>query len=209
MSDSQNSLFGSEKVEETHNPKSQNRAWNITSTGKDLFEVVSTYQKAIRRGDEELALKACMDLFNSDKDQYAWERLMTVVSEDIGIANPHLPSQVHALYGMSKVTKEKTKKHNGLNLIHAVLLCVRSKKSRIVDEIACIDWKGSDEDRAYEIPDYALDLHTRKGKIKKRDYVHFFEEGAKLENEDLDLYNPYKEKCHKIFYEIAKDKKEN
>jgi hypothetical protein len=43
---------------------------------------------------------------------------------------------------------------------------------------------------AREIPDYALDLHTSRGRAAKRRWAHFWEEGAKLHNQEP-LHDPY------------------
>jgi hypothetical protein len=48
------------------------------------------------------------------------------------------------------------------------------------------------EGKRLEIPDFALDMHTAKGKAKGRGYEHFFNEGSKLENESGS--NPWKER---------------
>ena len=52
-----------------------------------------------------------------------------------------------------------------------------------------------------EIPDYALDKHTYRGKKMGRGLDHFFAEGAKLENQTVE--DPYEKKV----YEALKKKK--
>jgi len=71
-----------------------------------------------------------------------------------------------------------------LFLVHAVLVLVRSKKSRVVDHSLITMYAG--ERPELEIPDVALDKHTPKGKRMGRGFEHFFDEGGKLENCDLD-----------------------
>ena len=67
----------------------------------------------------------------------------------------------------------------------------RSPKSRIVDDLfATIDSDIKDYNKKIEIPDYALDKHTFRGKKMGRGNKHFLEEGAKIVNEKGE--NPYK-----------------
>jgi len=47
-----------------------------------------------------------------------------------------------------------------------------------------------------EIPDYALDNHTARGKSKGRGVEFFIKEGTKLVNETM--ADPYKERAEKI-----------
>ena len=48
----------------------------------------------------------------------------------------------------------------------------------------------ADEGLKRDIPDYALDFHTRRGKSSGRSWDHWDNEGCKLENEKgLDIYH--------------------
>ncbi len=61
--------------------RDQNRRW----------ELVSTYQKSIRRADAQMALKI-VSAFDSIPEHrpYLWRRLLTTVAEDVGPADPVL-----------------------------------------------------------------------------------------------------------------------
>jgi hypothetical protein len=61
-------------------------------------EVVSALQKAIRRGLEDDALYWAVELDESGWGEYCWSRLFVIVSEDVGLAEPHLPATIAALY---------------------------------------------------------------------------------------------------------------
>ena len=68
-----------------------------TRHGHRLDEAVSSLQKSIRRGlVDDAAYWACelMEGYYA----YLWRRLKVILSEDIGIAEPHLPATIHALY---------------------------------------------------------------------------------------------------------------
>jgi replication-associated recombination protein RarA len=88
-----------------------------------------------------------------------------------------------------------------LFLVHAVLYLARSPKSRIVDNLLNIVYNA---DERLEIPDYALDMHTYRGRKMGRGLEHFFAEGAKLVNQALE--DPYEKKAFEI---LMKNKKKN
>lgn len=48
-----------------------------------------------------------------------------------------------------------------------------------------------------KIPDYAVDMHTFKGKLMGRSFKHFHEVGSQLINESLEVKNIYKERAEK------------
>lgn len=157
----------------------------LTKNGYDFFECTSSFQKSIRRCDENNALFFAVELYNSNYAEYVWKRIFVMLSEDIGLANPALPQQIWSLYEMYSLLKAKKDKHEPekLHFTHAVLLLVRSPKSRLVDW-ALIDAFRKHDERVATTPalDVALDKHTRRGKALGRGFDHFFEEGCKLEN---------------------------
>jgi replication-associated recombination protein RarA len=167
--------------------------FNVTTKGgHPLGEVASAFQKSIRRGLEDEALHWGVELDVSNFGEYAWKRLRIMASEDVGLAEPYLPATVFALYqNWLDQRKKRDLKHGPerLFLVHAILLLVRAKKSRIVDH-ALITYYGNHARR--DIPDYALDKHTGAGRRLGRGVAHFFDEGIHLENM-ADLDDPYRE----------------
>lgn len=156
-----------------------------TQNGYDFFECTSSFQKAIRRGDEDNGLFFAVELYNSNYAEYVWKRIFVMVSEDVGLANPDLASQIWSLFEMYTFLKKKNDKHEPekLHFTHAVLLLIRSPKSRLVDWALIDAFKKHDERVPNTKPmDVALDKHTRRGKALGRDFNHFFAEGCKLEN---------------------------
>lgn len=157
-----------------------------TKQGYDFFEVASAFQKSIRRGLEEETMYWGIELYNSGYDAYAWKRMLIIVSEDIGLASPGLPSDVKALYDIFELLKKKKEKSEPqrLQFTHALLLLVRAAKSRYVDMAIFTYWRDNATTKM-EIPDWALDMHTRRGiKMGRRGYKgleHFYEEGGKIE----------------------------
>ncbi len=157
-----------------------------TEKGYVFFEVSSAFQKAVRRGDEDQALYWAVELFMSNYDEYLWKRIKIIVSEDIGLAEPNMPANVTALYTNYVDLKKKNEdtRPERLFLIHAILLIVRAKKSRLVD-YTLMGYFRSHNSRKPEVPDYAHDQHTHKGKQMGRGFEHFFTEGAYLENHSM------------------------
>jgi replication-associated recombination protein RarA len=154
-----------------------------TVSGHDLSEVASAFQKSIRRGLEQEALYWGTELDMSNYGEYAWKRMKIMCSEDVGLAEPLLPAVIESLYQNWVVQrKKKDQKYapERLFFVHAILLLVRAKKSRIVDHALMVFYEGKRPQK--DIPDYALDKHTLKGKRMGRSWDYFFEEGIKLEN---------------------------
>lgn len=161
-----------------------------TRKGYEFGEVASALQKSIRRSEEEDALFWAVELDESGFGEYVWKRLKIITSEDVGLAEPLMPGNIEALYNNWLNQRKKKDTRNAperLFLVHAVLLLVRAKKSRIVDH-ALISIYNSKEKK--KIPDYAYDKHTARGRALGRGFDHFFAEGTKLINYS-DLDDPY------------------
>ena len=154
----------------------------ITQKGYELHEVISAMQKEIRRGKEYEAVYWAIEL-ESFNPKALWNRLRVIASEDIGLANPLASLIVDVLEKQYTLAVADEKDSSRLFLVHAVLYLARSPKSRIVDNLVSVVY--NDEEKL-EIPDYALDMHTYKGKKMGRGLEHFFAEGAKLKNQAFD-----------------------
>lgn len=153
-----------------------------TRKGYDFFEVISALQKAIRRCEEENAVYWAIELYKSGFAKALWSRLLIITSEDVGLAEKGIEQSINALHSNYLVLSEKKKDSVEalLPTLHAVVLLARAKKSRYIallceyDEFVGYDYK--------EIPDEALDKHTRRGKAKGRGLLYFYHESAKLNN---------------------------
>lgn len=176
-------------------------------------EVVSSLQKSIRRSLEFDACFWAAVLYKSGYSQYLARRLRTIAQEDIGIANPVILVLANQIYqdGSYKRIDKKFEQaqlfgDGFLPYVNLILLLCRSQKSRIADEITNILFDGLDKgDLRLDVPDYALDVHTDRGKAKygrwdkgTRDDRHkkvklWFNEWAKIDGEinNHDVPNPY------------------
>jgi replication-associated recombination protein RarA len=141
--------------------------------GYDFHELLSALQKDIRRGNEYQAVFWAVELESF---------------------NPT------ALWNVLEKEYDARRRENDsyrLFLVHAILFLARSCKSRIVDDFLSVVYgEIQHEDKKLPIPDYALDMHTHRGRKLGRSYEHFFSEGCKLKNEPFE--NPYTEKAKAV-----------
>jgi replication-associated recombination protein RarA len=170
-----------------------------TVGGHDYYEVASALQKCVRRGQEEDALFWGTELYLSEYADHAWSRLLIIASEDVGLASPQTFVQVKGLHDL--YTRNKKSGEAKLFFVHAVLALVRAPKSRIVDHATIAFFEGVRPHR--NIPDYAYDLHTSHGRLLKRGYEHFFDEGSLLVQPDTDLVDRYRERARRIRCEAS------
>lgn len=168
----------------------------LTPRGYDIYELLSALQKDIRKGNEYQALFWAIELesFNS---KMLWNRLQVIASEDIGVANPFAPLLIDVLERKYDDAKKRNNGSYRLFLTHAVLFLARSHKSRIVDDLLNVVYgEIQHESKKLSIPDYALDMHTLRGKKMGRGLEYFFSEGNKLKKEPFE--NPYTERAKEI-----------
>jgi replication-associated recombination protein RarA len=171
-----------------------------TPGGHLAGEVASAMQKAIRRGEERDALYWASELELAGFSSYVWKRLRIIASEDVGVADSSIAVLVRTLYENAAEQKrdaprdERPGQQGRLFLVHAIIALCRAPKSRIVDHALMVMYRG-DRPRV-EVPDYALDRHTARGRRRRRGWKHFFDVGTLLVNETLP--DPYKEEARKI-----------
>jgi replication-associated recombination protein RarA len=162
-------------------------AWRRVQTahGFSADEVISALQKFIRRGHLEDAALIAYEMYatSAELEEYLWRRLEVISIEDIGFGNVQLPAVIDALYAMHhRVPRNDPSRF--LFAAHAVRLLAMSPKDRTSDELAW--WIAAVVDageRLPEIPDFALDVHTKRGVELGRGDKHFVLEGALLVNE--------------------------
>ena len=133
----------------------------------DFSEVASSYQKTLRRGLEYEAAYWCFILHESNLYRYAWKRLQVVASEDVGNGTPEAAMLVHSLQQnyMFCITGVNRSKNDALIfLFQAVMFICRAKKSREADSLANLIRTKYEQGERLEVQDYALDMHTPKGR---------------------------------------------
>jgi replication-associated recombination protein RarA len=154
-----------------------------TAGGYPMDEVRSALQKEIRRGNIEASMYWALEL-NTHFPDYVWRTLVTIACEDIGPANPTLVGTIASLalavWQMRYTNKRKI--YPDAILGYAVLEMARSPKSRQADDLVNETLRRMRSERL-EVPDYALDSHTEKGREMGRNSRFFWQEGSKLEDE--------------------------
>lgn len=168
----------------------------------DFYELLSALQKEIRRGNEYEAMFWAVKLESLNAEEL-WNRLRVIASEDIGPANPLMPILIETLRKQYFDAREKEDDSYRLFLSNAISSLSRSGTSRIADDLLNVVYgEIQHEGRRIAIPDYALDMHTLRGKKMGRGFEHFFSEGAKLKNEAFE--NPYTERAKEILTKYGK-----
>jgi replication-associated recombination protein RarA len=166
-----------------------------TATNYDFYEVASALQKEIRRGDEEAALYWALEL-TPKYDTFLWRRLAIMASEDIGPADNTMAGLIDVLaVNYRDVQQASARPQERIILAHAIIALCRAKKSRVADDLAClVSHQREHEGLRREIPDYALDQHTRRGQAQGRGWDHWAEEGCRLSHEVKGL-NRYRDRA--------------
>lgn len=169
-----------------------------TRNGYAGDEVISALQKSIRRGLEEQACMFAYELYISSPqfEEKLWRRLLTISVEDIGMGNPMAAIMVNNLYQMSREF-DYADGDRPMYFIHAIRYLCQSEKDRSSDLLKNICIKSFAMGKFPEIPDYALDKHTVRGKAMGRDSFHFLNEASKVYPQK-EVDNDYKERYAKI-----------
>lgn len=172
--------------------------WQKVKTYHDLpaDEVISALQKEIRRGHMENAVRLAYELIQTspELEEKLWARLAVISVEDVGMGNPNAPVLINALYEMhARFSKGATDRP--LFAIHAVRFLCEQEKDRSSDEL--LYWIKQ-TNQPPEVPDYALDMHTKRGAEMGRDLKYFYEEGSKIAPEKTNRNKTYRERLLKM-----------
>ncbi|HEX2908058.1 MAG TPA: hypothetical protein VHO69_14405 [Phototrophicaceae bacterium] len=165
----------------------QQDPWTRSRTLHDLpaDEVISAAQKEIRRGNTENAVLLAYEMLVSspELEAYLWGRLQVISVEDVGFGNLNAPVLVETLFQMhQRLPRPRGDRY--LFAIHAVRFLCQCQKERGSDDL--LNWAQlvtDQEGRLPVIPDYAIDMHTRRGQEMGRDYEHFLTEAAQVHPE--------------------------
>jgi len=153
-----------------------------TRHGLAADEVISALQKEIRRGHTENAVLLAYEMATTspELEQYLWYRLLVISVEDIGFGEPQAPILIETLHRICQTFGHRGGE-NLLLAVHAVRYLCGCAKDRSSDEM--VNWvihEVEQNGRRPQIPDYALDMHTRRGRAMGRGRRHFWEIGAQI-----------------------------
>lgn len=165
-------------------PNFREDPWTRVRTLHDLpaDEVISSLQKEIRRGNLDNAVLLAYEMVttSAELEAFLWHRLQVIAVEDIGFGEVQAPILIESLFQQhSRIARPRHDRY--LFAIHAVRYLCGCQKERGSDDI--MNWLSRTvelENTLPEIPDYALDMHTRRGQEMGRDYVHFLNEASKV-----------------------------
>ena len=169
----------------------------ITRNGFACDEVISALQKCIRRGLEEGACMFAYELYltSPELEDKLWSRLLTISVEDVGLGNPMAAVIMNNLNQMRREFDYQAV-DRPLFFVHAIRVLCSSNKDRSSDVLKNLVMKRIENGHFSEIPDFALDMHTRRGQEMGRDVHHFLNEASKVVPE-MEVDNDYKERLKK------------
>jgi replication-associated recombination protein RarA len=159
---------------------------NVTTlSGLKADEVISSLQKEIRRGETENAVKVAYEMIRTSPELEAklWQRLKVISVEDVGGGALDAPLLIDAL-DRFHLAFERGQVDRVLFAVHAVRYLCSRPKDRSSDEMTQWLTRGAERDLMLpDIPDYALDQHTQRGREMGRARRHFYEEASRVEPE--------------------------
>lgn len=167
----------------------------FTKNGHSMYDMVSLLQKAIRRGDAEVAGYAANEL-RGRYNAYLWRRLLAISAEDCyGI----MTKEIEALRQADDVYNQKRKgyEREPLFISKAITLLLYARKNRDADYFSCNlmqsekvlkydNYLHIEECRFSGMPAYAYDCHTMEGKRRGKTVADF------IVTEQRELDNPQK-----------------
>lgn len=151
----------------------------VTRNGIPGDEIVSMLQKSIRRGIEENAVRAAYEMYITSPqfEDKLWRRLLAISVEDIGFGDTYAPVYINTLNSFRKEFLYGDG-DRPLFFIQAVRYLCRCKKERSSDHIKCRIMSEFEHGKTVEVPEYALDVHTKRGREMGRDRIHFLTEAS-------------------------------
>ncbi len=171
-----------------------------TRRGFPADEAISALQKEIRRGHAENAALLAYELATTSREleQKLWDRLCVISVEDIGFGDVSAPVLIESLdrlrqrfqYGEGDRT---------VFAIQAVRYLCRCDKDRSSDEM--LNWMRLSDAKPETlpvIPDYAIDMHTRRGIEAGRGPLDFWNEGSHVAPELSKRDTTYRKRLGKL-----------
>lgn len=182
--------------------------WSNVTTRNGIpgDEIISALQKSIRRGLEEEAVVVAYEMYITSPqfEDKLWRRLQAISVEDIGFGNVNAPVLINSLNQM----RQSFPYNDGdrpIFFVHAIRFLCQCEKDRSSDWLKSIVINDFENGRKPVIPDFALDLHTKRGREQGKDIIHFLEEASRVIPEMEGVNIEYKNRL----LAIIRDNKEN
>jgi replication-associated recombination protein RarA len=155
--------------------------WSRTKTvhGYAVDEVRSVLQKSIRRGLVEEAILAAFELYvtGPETEELLWRRLEIITIEDVGTGMVDGPILIEALNNQR--LRWPRSPERWMFSAHAIRMLCAAQKDRTTQELA--GWTEevvTRGERAVEVQDFHIDMHTARGVSMGRGKKHWWNEGA-------------------------------
>ena len=188
-------------MEEYYDPWSNTR----TKNGLEADLVISALQKCVRRGQEDLAMRFAYELYATSEFHEAkmWNRLLVIAVEDIGFGDDMAAIFVRNQFELHKEFPYDDGDRS-IFFLHAIRYLCRSKKERSSDHIKNIIMRENAAGDVPEIPDYAIDMHTIRGRERGRDVFYFLDEASKVEP----LFEGYDDSYRQTLYKMCQQEQQ-
>ena len=186
-------------------------AYTTSKHGISADLLISAMQKCIRRGQEDLAMRFAYELYITSQfhEEKLWNRLLVICVEDIGFGDPNALVIVKTLNDLRKEFPYLDG-DRPIFFLYAIRYLCRQKKERSTDQIKNIIMMENAKGEIPEIPDYAIDMHTNKGRFELgRDVFYFLNEASKVIPLADDYDDKYFKQLYKMYEEQLKDEKKD
>ena len=152
-----------------------------TIHGLQTDEVRSALHKHVRAGRMEQAIRAAIELARTDAghESMLWNRLRVMAAEDIGLADPNAPAIVYALW-QSAAAAPPEAYDRLVFAAQATGYLASSPKDPTPVEIMQVVLH---EELVPEVPDAAIDIHTKRGQLMGRTMSDWYATGTFVEPE--------------------------
>jgi replication-associated recombination protein RarA len=152
-----------------------------TRNGYTGDEMISMLQKSIRRGLEDNALAAAYEMYITSPqfEDKLWRRLIAISVEDIGFGDPMAAVLINTYNQMRKEFLYNDG-DRPMFFVHGIRYLCRCQKERSSDNKKNMLIKGFAHGDLPEVPEYAYDMHTVKGRAMGRDEQHFLTEASRV-----------------------------
>ncbi|MGL4589840.1 MAG: hypothetical protein ACRCUP_06365 [Mycoplasmatales bacterium] len=168
-------------------------------------ELISALQKSIRKAKTEDACFFAYEMYITSREleNLLWLRLTTIAVEDIGFGNLDAIVYVNNLDEARKKFEYRSVDRS-MFFIHAIRILCESTKDRSSDILKNIVIKSVAMGKLKEIPEYAYDKHTAKGRSMGRDSMHFLNVASQVIPQ-LEVDNNYREQYEEILKEYDRE----
>jgi replication-associated recombination protein RarA len=156
-------------------------ATRTTIHGLRSDEVRSALHKHVRAGRVEQAIRAAIELARTDAEHEAemWRRLQVLAAEDVGMGDPQAIVVVRALHEAALDTEPGAYDRLVFTGQAAGYLAVAAKDPVFGELMQVV----LHEELTPEVPDEAVDIHTRRGQEAGRTMSDWFRTGTSINPE--------------------------